>query len=203
MIKKVIATSALMAFGVVAALGNTTLAQTNQPATQEQNPTNRPATQSGSTQLSTFDRQFMSKAAQGGMAEVELSRLALQRSKRNEVKQFAQRMITDHTQANAQLMQLAQQKGVRLPKQLDPQHQQIRARLQRLSGNNFDREYMSVMDNDHVQTVNLFQSATQQAQDRDVNAFASSKLPALQGHLQMVQAMRGNNSAQNSNSQQH
>jgi putative membrane protein len=202
MIKKVIATSALMAFGVVAALGNTTLAQTNQPTT-EQNPTNRPATQSGSTQLSTFDRQFMSKAAQGGMAEVELSRLALQRSRSNQVKQFAQQMIQDHSQANAQLMQLAQQKGVRLPRTLDAQHQQIRARLQRLSGSNFDREYMRVMDNDHVQTVNLFQSATQQAQDPEVNTFANSKLPTLQGHLQMVQAMRGNNSAHNSNSQQH
>jgi putative membrane protein len=203
MMKKVIATSALMAFGVVAALGNTTLAQTTQPATQDQIPTTRPANQPGSTQLSTFDRQFMTKAAQGGMAEVELSRLALQRSKSNQVKQFAQRMITDHTQANAQLMQLAQQKGVRVPRTLDAQHQQIRARLQRLSGNNFDREYMSVMDKDHDQTVNLFQSATQQAQDPDVNTFANNTLPKLQDHLQMVQAMRGNNSAQNSHSQQH
>ncbi|HEY9610309.1 DUF4142 domain-containing protein [Allocoleopsis sp.] len=201
MIKKVIATTALMAFGVVAALGNSALAQSNQPTTQ-QNPTTRPANRSNSSQLSSFDRQFMTKAAQGGMAEVELSRLALQRSQSNQVKQFAQRMITDHSQANAQLMQLAQQKGVRLPRTLDAQHQQIRARLQRLSRSNFDREYMSVMDNDHVQTVNLFQSATQQAQDPDVNTFANSKLPALQAHLQMVQAMRGNNSAQNPNSRQ-
>jgi putative membrane protein len=202
MIKKVIATSALMAFGVVAALGNTTLAQTNQPATQDQIPTTRPATQSDSTQLSAFDRQFMSKAAQGGMAEVELSRLALQRSKSNQVKQFAQRMITDHSQANAQLMQLAQQKGVRLPKTLDTQHQQIRSRLQRLSGSNFDRQYMSVMDNDHNMTVALFQSATQQAQDPDVNTFANNTLPKLQGHLQMVRAMMGNTSAGNQNSPQ-
>lgn len=202
MIKKVIATSALMAFGVVAALGDTTLAQTNQPATQEQIPTTQPATQSDSTELSTFDRQFMSKAAQGGMAEVELSRIALQRSKSNEVKQFAQRMIQDHSQANAQLSQLAQQKGVTLPKQLDAQHKQIRARLQRLSGSNFDREYMSVMNNDHVKTVALFQSATQQAQDPDVNTFANNTLPKLQGHLQMVQTMRGNNSAGNQNSPQ-
>jgi putative membrane protein len=110
-------------------------------------------------------------------------------------------MINDHMQANAQLMQLASRKGVSVPRTLDAQHQQIRSQLRRLSGRNFDQEYMRVMENDHLQTVSLFQSATQQAQDQDVQAFASNTLPKLQGHLQMAQAMRGSNSAQNPHNQ--
>ena len=194
MIKNVLVTTAFIAFGLTGSLTYTAVAQTGG--------TIQPATQSNRNQLSRFDRQFMTRAAQGSMAEIELSRLALRRGASNEVKQYAQQMINDHTQANAQLMQLANSKGVSVPRTLDAQHQQIRAQLQRLSGSNFDQQYMRVMENDHVQTVSLFQSATQQAQDRDVQAFASNTLPKLQGHLQMAQSMTGNNSAHNSHSPQ-
>lgn len=193
MIKNVLVTTALIAFGLTGSLTYTAVAQTNG--------TNEPATQSNGNQLSAFDRQFMAKAAQGGMAEVELSRLALRRGASNEVKQYARRMINDHTQANNRLMQLAARKGVSVPKTLDTQHQQIRAQLQQLSGRNFDQEYLRVMESDHVQTVSLFQNAAQQTQDGDVQAFASNTLPKLQGHLQMVQAMINNRSANNPNTQ--
>ena len=188
MIKNVLVTTTLIAFGLTGSLTYTAVAQTN-----------RPATQSNRNQLSSFDTQFMAKAAQGGMAEVQLSQLALRRGASNEVKQYARRMINDHTQANARLMQLASRKGVSVPRTLDAQHQQIRAQLQQLFGQNFDQEYLRVMENDHVQTVSLFQNAAQQAQDADVQAFASNTLPKLQGHLQMVQAMLNNRSAHNPN----
>ena len=201
MMKKVIATTALMAFGVVAALGNSALAQSNQPRTQ-QNPTNRPANRSNSGQLSSFDTQFMAQAAQSNMAEIALSQLALRRATSNEVKQYAQRMIRDHSQANARLAQLARQKRVTLPTQLDAKHQAIRAQLEQLSGERFDQEYMMAMENDHAQATALFQNGARQAQDRDVKAFASTTLPKVQGHLQMVRTMTGNSSAQNQNSPQ-
>jgi putative membrane protein len=201
MIKKVIATTALMAFGVVAALGNSALAQSNR-LTTEQNPTNRPANRSNSSQLSSFDTQFMAQAAQSNMAEVALSQLALRRASSNEVKQYAQRMIRDHWQANTRLAQLARQKRVTLPTQLDAKHQAIRSQLEQLSGERFDQEYMRAMENDHAQATALFQSGAQQAQDRDVKAFASNTLPKIQGHLQMARTMTGNTSAQNQNSPQ-
>ncbi len=199
MIKKVTLTTALLTVGLMTTFGYTSVAQTNRPSTQ-QNPTNRPATQPNSRRLSTFDQQFMRRAAQANMAEIVLSQLALQQSDSDEVKQYAQRMIDEHTQATARLSQLAQQKRVSLPTQLDPQHQAIREQLEQLSGERFDQEYMRVMENDHVMAVTLFQNGTRQAQDRDVKRFASNTLPRLQGHLQMTRAMMGNNSAQNSNS---
>lgn len=201
MINKLTLTTALLTVGFMTTLGYTAIAQTNRPSTQ-QNPTNRPTTQPNSRRLSAFDQQFMRRAAQGNMAEIELSQLALQRGDSDEVKQYAQRMIQEHTQANARLSQLAQQKGVNLPRELDPQHQAIRAQLEQLSGERFDQEYMRVMENDHVLTVTLFQNGTRQAQDRDVRRFASNTLPRLQGHLQMTRTMMGNNSAQNSNTRQ-
>jgi putative membrane protein len=201
MMKKVIATTALMAFGVVAALGNSALAQSNRPTTQ-QNPTNRPVNRSNSSQLSSFDTQFMTQAAQSNMAEIALSQLALQRANSNEVKQYAQQMIRDHSQANARLAQLAQQKRVTLPTQLDAKHQAIMAQLEQLSGERFDQEYMRVMEQDHAQATALFQNGARQAQDRDVKAFASTTLPKIQGHLQMAHTMTGNSSPQHQNSPQ-
>jgi putative membrane protein len=200
MIKQFIATSALMTFGVVTALGNTAVAQTQRPPSQ-QNPTNQRTNQPSSSRLSNFDVQFIRRAAFGNNAEVQLSQLALERAASEEVRQYARRMIADHTQANNTLSQLAQRNGVgELPTGLDAQHQAIRAQLEQLSGSEFDREYMRVMHLDHDQTVRLFQSAAQQAQNRDVKVFANNTLPKLQGHLQTVRAMRGDNSAQNPNS---
>jgi putative membrane protein len=142
----------------------------------------------------------MINAAQGGMAEVELSQLASQRAASNEVKQFAQQMIQDHTRANNKLSQLAKQKGVTLPTEMDAQHKALRTQLEKISGRSFDQQYMNAMETDHAKTVALFQSQTQQGQDPDVTAFAATTLPKLQQHWQMARAMTGNPAAQNPNS---
>ena len=71
MIKKVTLTTALLTVGLTTTFGYTSVAQTNRPSTQ-QNPTNRPATQPNSRRLSTFDQQFMRRAAQANMAEIVL-----------------------------------------------------------------------------------------------------------------------------------
>lgn len=86
MIKKLTLTTALLTVGLITTLGYTSVAQTNQPSTQ-QNPTNRPTTQPNSRRLSAFDQQFMRRAAQGNLAEIVLSQLALQQADSDEVKQ--------------------------------------------------------------------------------------------------------------------
>lgn len=199
MIKKLTITTALVAVGVMTSLGDTAVAQTNQP-TNRQTPTTRPATPSNTTQLSDFDRAFVIRAAQGNLAEVELSQVALKQASSNQVRQYAQHMIDEHTEANNRLMQLVQQKGLTpVRPQLDAKHQAIREQLEKLSGQQFDQQYMSVMTLDHVQTVELFQQAAQKVQDPDLRAFAKNTLPNLQNHLQMAQAMTGNNAATNRN----
>jgi putative membrane protein len=203
MIKKIALTAALAALGLVTSLEYVAVAQTNRP-TPQQNPTNRPTTPSNSTPLSAADTQFILQAHQGNMTEVELSRLALEprRGASNNVRQYAQRMVQDHTQADTKLLQLVQQKGATIPQTqgLDAEHRQISDRLQRLSGRNFDQAYMRAMETDHARTVALFQREAQRGQEPEVKAFATQLLPALRQHLQMARAMTDDGGQQGSRS---
>jgi putative membrane protein len=194
MFKKLTITTALIATGVITSLGYTAVAQTR--------PADRPATQSDRTTISSVDRNFIIRAAQMNLAEVQLSELALQRSTRasREVQQFAQQMVADHTRATERLSRLALDKNVILPIELDAQHRVIRNRLSKLSGEEFDREYLNVMNDDHNRSVELFQNQARQGEDPDVRAFARNTLPALRGHLRMVRAMSSNPTGHNSGS---
>ena len=147
------------------------------------------AMKSGTGALASSDRNFLMKAAQGGMAEVELGQIASQRASDPQVKQFAQRMVTDHTKANDQLKQLAAAKNVQLPTEVPAAGKRERDRLSKLSGTQFDREYMSHMTSDHKKDTSLFRSAAKSARDADVKQFASTTLPTLEEHLQMAQSI--------------
>lgn len=143
----------------------------------------------GDAKLSSSDRKFIMKAAEGGIAEVELGQLASQRASDPQVKQFAQRMVTDHTKANDQLKQIAASKNVQLPADLPAAAKRERDKLSKLSGAQFDREYMSHMTSDHKKDTSEFRSAAKAAKDPDVKQFASTTLPTLEEHLQMAQSI--------------
>jgi putative membrane protein len=139
-------------------------------------------------QLDHSDRKFLETAAKDGLAEVELGQLASQRAESPEVKQFGQRMVQDHGKANDQLKQLAQSKGVDVPTETDKSHQKKMEKLQKLSGAQFDKQYMDDMVKDHKKDVKEFQKQAKSAKDPDVKAFASQTAPVLQEHLQMAEA---------------
>lgn len=133
---------------------------------------------------------FMLKAARAGMAEVDLGRLALDRSNDQDVRRFAQRMVDDHSRANSELASLASREGVRLPTATDRAHRATMNRLRRLRGNAFDRAYMNQMTVDHDQAVALFRLEARNGRDRDVREWADRTLPALQDHRQMARQVR-------------
>ena len=138
------------------------------------------------------DAKFMMTAAAGGMAEVELGRLALERASSDAVKQYAQRMVDDHTKANQDLMQVALTKGVTLPTGPDAKHMALMDRLRRMSGADFDRTYIKEAGvKDHQNMEKLFRNETTKGKDADVMAFASRTLPAVQEHLRMAREMSG------------
>lgn len=137
------------------------------------------------------DREFARKAAEGGLAEVELGQLATQKASSPEVKQFGQRMVSDHTQANDQLKQIAAQKGMTLPTSLSAKDAATKARLEKLSGKEFDRAYMRDMVKDHTKDVNEFQNEANNGKDPDIKNFASETTPKLQEHLSMAQQVAG------------
>lgn len=134
---------------------------------------------------------FMTEAAQGGMAEVELSTLAKNKAQNAEVKKFAQQMIEDHSNANTELKQLAGKKNVTLPTELDAVHKGIKDKLNSLSGADFDKEYVNAMVADHEKSVALFKSQADGGTDAETKAFAAKTLPKLQMHLDMIKGIQG------------
>lgn len=130
--------------------------------------------------------KFAGAAAQGGMTEVELGRLALQHAADSSVREFGQRMVTDHTAANAELKLIAARKNIQLPTEVSSDQKSIIEKLSKLSGAEFDKEYMSDMVRDHDEDVKGFQTQGNEGTDPDIKAFAAKTLPILQGHLQMA-----------------
>jgi putative membrane protein len=138
--------------------------------------------------VSSADKKFATDAAQGGLAEVELGQLALQKGTSPQVKQFAQRMVTDHTQANNELMQLGKSQNLDLPAQVDAKHKSEMERLRGMSGTAFDTAYAQYMVQDHQKDVADFEKQAQSSGDPALKSFAQKHLPVLQQHLQMAQA---------------
>lgn len=176
MIKSKIITAAVVAVGVFVGFEYPSVAQPNRPTTQQ-----------NQTTLSALDRLFIVEAAQGGLAEVSLGQLAAQRATNPTVRQFAQRMVTDHTRANQELVRLAAQKGVVPPQNLG-KYTAVMQRLSQLSGESFDRAYLNEAGiNAHVESEVVYRRQTQLGQDRDLQAFAAKTLPVVQMHLRMAQ----------------
>lgn len=132
------------------------------------------------------DAQFLREAAQGGVAEVRMGRLAMRMGRNNSVRQFGRRMVEDHSAANQELIDIATTEGVRVPRTPGPQHMAMMSRLQRLSGPAFDRAYMAEMVRDHRKDVAAFANEARNGSGRDVREFARRTLPTLREHLRMA-----------------
>lgn len=177
------------AFAIAAtlSLGGAALAQNTSPASSG-------AKKAGGTSTAaktSADAKFVKEAAMGGLAEVELGRLATQKAENADVKQFGQRMVDDHSKANDQLKPIAQQKGIGIPTQLTGKEKTAYDRLSRLSGAQFDRAYMKLMLQDHRKDVAEFRKQSTAGKDPEVKQFASQTLPTLEEHLKMAQTTAG------------
>jgi putative membrane protein len=133
---------------------------------------------------------FWSEAAIGGMAEVELGRLASQKAQNADVKKFAQMMVTDHSKANDELKSIAQKKNIVLPTALDSKHQSDISKFQSASGADFDKQYVDAMVEDHEKDVAFFQRQSETGTDPDAKAFATKTLPVLKKHLDAIKAIQ-------------
>ena len=140
-----------------------------------------------SNSISTSQGHFLKKVAGDNMAEVELGKLAREKAVRDEVRQFADRMVADHTKANDEVTALAMSNGVKLPDGVDKKHAKEKDKLAKLSGPDFDREFMRAMVKDHKEAVEDFRKQAKAKHPNDVNAFAARTLPTLEDHLRMAQ----------------
>jgi putative membrane protein len=183
------------AIGILAAFG---AACSNEPGKETANSAPiiksepaKPASDKGDSVVTGGDLAFMNSAAPGNMAEVELGKMASTKAASNDVKQFGQKMVEDHSKANDELKQLAAQKKVMLPPDVMPGHKQLMEKLSKLSGAEFDKEYVAAMVADHEKDVAAFENVSKTAADADVKAFAAKTLPTLKMHLEMIKAMAG------------
>lgn len=142
------------------------------------------------TEHPSFDSDFLTKAASGGMLEVQLGQQVAQKATTPEVKSFAQQMVTDHTKANEELKALAAKKNLTLPTTLGKDQQEVYDKVLAEKGSDLDKKYVSEMLDDHQEDIKEYQEAVAKTSDQDVRVFAQHTLPTLQAHLGMVQKIK-------------
>ena len=150
---------------------------------------NESANSSSNDKLSWSERRFVEKAAKGGKEEVALGQLAQEQASNPDVKSFGQTLVQDHTMANSQLEQLAQQKNVKMDQKDDGKDHFYKS-LSKKSGTDFDKEFVDHEVKDHQKDIKEFQKMAQDAKDPDLKNFAAQILPKLQEHLATAQRLQ-------------
>ena len=190
-------------------------AQVTAPGTNPRTPTTNPAPTTSTTPTTTTpttsstatdsqsvaaeirnDLPFLREAAGANLLEVRLGQLAQSKASNSAVKQFGQRMATDHTKLQQELSSMVSMNGVALNAALTSEHYQKINRLQSLSGQPFDTAYMSMMIQDHQTDVTHFDTQSRNADSPQVRELAARSLPVLQRHLTLAQQVGGQVSVQ-------
>ncbi len=136
------------------------------------------------------DATFVQKAGQGGMAEVELSKVAESKANSAAVKKFAAQMVHDHTANNKELATIAAKENIQVPKSLDADHAALRDKLKTLSGADFDREYVDAMRGDHTKMLDLLKSSESTVSTEDLRTFIKKTEPVVEHHLSMAKNLK-------------
>ena len=137
----------------------------------------------------TPDAAFYKHAAEGGVFEVQAGQIAQNKGNSQPVKDFGGMMVKDHSAANDKLQQLASSKSITLPTSPSVGQMAVKAKLDVLSGDTFDKSYVSGQVKAHRDTIALFRKEINSGQDPDAKAFATATLPTLRSHLKAITAI--------------
>lgn len=140
--------------------------------------------------MASQDQQFVEKAAQGGKAEVELGKLAQEKAKNDDVKDFGEMMVEDHGDANDELKDIAEDQGFSVPDTMGDEAKEIYDQLSSLSGADFDRAYIDHMVKDHEKDVAAFEMETEEGENDELKDFAEETLPTLRKHLERARELQ-------------
>jgi putative membrane protein len=135
------------------------------------------------------DKMFLRKAAAGGLAEVQLGELATQKAGSQDVKDFGQKMVTDHTALNNEMAPIADSMGITLPKKLSKEDQAEYNKLNALSGDDFDKEYVSFMVKDHHQDLREFRTEAASTSDPTLKTAVDKCSKVIYEHMTMIDKM--------------
>ena len=151
----------------------------------------QPAQPAQAAQSVRADSVFIAGVDASNAAELRLGRMAQSRAREPLVRSFADRMVTDHDRMQKEWVALSSRYGVRFSGNLSPQQQEQVNRLDRLSGTEFDRAYMSAMTQNHQENVNTFQASGRTTQSAEVRQLVTRSLPYLQEHLALAREVSG------------
>ncbi len=140
---------------------------------------------------STSAQDFVQKAAISNTFEIQSSQVAVDRARSDGVKNFAQRMIDDHSRALERLQEVAKASNLQAAPSMDAEHQKMVDELKAIPDSNFDNRYISMQTTAHEKAVQLFSDYSQRGTDPQLKAFAAEILPTLQEHLKEVQQLKG------------
>lgn len=135
------------------------------------------------------EKTFIKDAASGGMMEVQLGQMAQQKGSSQEVKDFGQRMVTDHGKANDELEAIVSKKGMKMPAKMADKHKKVVDKLANLSGQDFDKKYAKEMVKDHQKDVAKFRKMSEKLKDPELKGWVDKTLPVLEQHLQHANDM--------------
>jgi putative membrane protein len=133
------------------------------------------------------DRDFVSRTLQSGMAEIQLGQLAVEKSSSEDVKEFSRKMVEDHETVDDQMEWAAQHMGVRLPSGFSKKNKELIAKLQRLSGTEFDNAYIVAMVKDHKNDEAEFRERDLQSQNPNLKRLVQVESPLIEQHLQTIE----------------
>jgi putative membrane protein len=140
--------------------------------------------QSGPKTLQQPDQDFLVKASEGNVSEIKLGQLAVHKANNEQVKQFAQRMVDDHTKAQQQLVNETEGSNIIDPDHVTKDAADLYDKLNKESGTDFDKDYMKAMVNDHQDDLNTFQDEIKNGKNEQLKTYAQNTLPVLQKHLE-------------------
>lgn len=132
---------------------------------------------------------FVDEASAKGIAEIETGKMALEKSTSPDIKSFAEQMIKDHTQANQELAAIAKRKNLEVASEAELMNKAKAMILELRSGESFDEAYANNQVAAHEATIELFREQTEESEDPDIQAFATSTLPKLEQHLEMAKSL--------------
>lgn len=177
----------LLAVSVAAAMFGSVGAQAQTAATAP-----AAATASATAKLTAADKKAIMDMAMSNMAEVEMGKMAQDKSQNAEVKAFGQKMVEDHGKALTEVQTLAQAKGMMLPTELDAKHKAMGAKLGKMSGDAFDKAYtMQGGVAAHKDTLAKLQKASKAVKDADVKGQVDKMIPVVQEHLKHAEQLAG------------
>jgi putative membrane protein len=167
--------------------------QPQQPSQQQPMPSQQTDSGPAGSAQSMADQSFVTDAMQGNMAEIQLAQLAQQKSQSQDVKQFAQKMANDHTQMNQKWFDpVARQLNVSEPKGPSKKDKKLIAKLETLSGDEFDKEYITAMLKDHQEDLKKFRQEADASQDPNLKQIAQQGSTVISQHLQLAEQVAKN-----------